>query len=127
MPDHNEDLDSRPVFERRRFVRVGRTFVVSYREASAKDLKTDITQTMNISAGGLMFTTDRQFSSGSTLILKLRVPGTQNYIDIKVKVVDSKKRSSFKSGICETRVQFTGISEKDKDLIGKAIETHFKR
>ena len=121
MPDNNEGFNSDIVFERRRFVRIDKTYIISYRDASAKELKNEITQTKNISTGGLLLTTDKQISPETVLIVKLRLPGASDYIDIKVKVMDSKQRVN--TIFYETRVKFVGIREEDRDAIRKIIET----
>ena len=120
MSENTEGFNSNIIFERRKFVRIDKTYIISYRDASAKELKSDVTQTKNISAGGLLLTTDKQISPETVLIVKLRLPGASDYIDIKVKVVDSKERAN--TVFYETRVRFVGIREEDRDAIRKIIE-----
>ena len=120
MSENTEGFNSNIIFERRKFVRIDKTYIISYRDASAKELKSDVTQTKNISAGGLLLTTDKQISPETVLIVKLRLPGASDYIDIKVKVVDSKERAN--TVFYETRVRFVGIREEDRGAIRKIIE-----
>ena len=59
--------------ERRQSQRIHGRFIVSYRileDASALD----ITQTKNISLGGMLLTTNRAFSRGTKLGIEIRLP-----------------------------------------------------
>jgi len=109
-------------FERRQFPRIDGTFVVSYGEALDDRQKIDITQTRNISEGGLLFTTDRKFQSGIVLKLKLRLPGYPDYITLKVEVVESKEIAG-KGFLYDTRVKFISIKDEIKDVIRKIVDT----
>jgi len=120
MPENTEGLNSNIIFERRKFVRIDKTYIISYRDASSKELKSDVTQTKNISAGGLLFTTDKQISPKTILMVKLRLPGASDYIDTKVKVVDSKQKVN--TVFYETRAKFVEIREEYRDAIKKIIE-----
>ncbi|MFH1782679.1 MAG: PilZ domain-containing protein [Candidatus Omnitrophota bacterium] len=106
--------------ERRQFLRVDRSFVVSYTVVEVKSPKADITQTRNISEGGILFTTDKELAQGAMLDIKLKVPQAADYIDIKGEVVDSKKRGS--GMLCDTRVKFIEIKDKDLHFIKEVIE-----
>ena len=120
MAEINDDINPNIIFERRRFVRIGANFVVSYRDASSKEAKSDISQTRNISTGGLLFTTDKQFKKDSILILRLRLPDAAEYINVKVKVIASKQKA--KGILYETRVHFIGIRDDDREAIRKIVE-----
>ena len=121
MSDRPENLNpERTIFERRRFVRVDGTFVVSYSDITAQQQKTDISQTKNISVGGILFTTDREFPVETVLRVRLRLPETPDYINVKVKVVDSKQR--VKGMMYDTRVKFISIKLEDRDAVRKIVE-----
>lgn len=120
MSENTEGLNSNIIFERRKFVRIDKTYIISYRNASAKELRNDVTQTKNISAGGLLFTTDRQFSPETVLIVKLRLPGASDCIETELKVVDSKQRTN--TTFYETRGKFIGIKEEDRNAIKRLVE-----
>ena len=119
MPDEKERFNPNIIFERRRFVRIDGTFVLSYRQAGIEDPKSDITQTRNISVGGLLFMTDKLFPLGAILVLKLRLPDREDHIDIKVKVVGS--RQIRKNVLYETRAKFVDIKEEDRDAVRKIV------
>jgi Tfp pilus assembly protein PilZ len=126
MPNKAEsEKPDEVLFERRRFARIDGTFVVSYTDVTTQERKSDISQTRNISVGGILFTTDKVFSSGTILKLKIRLPDAPSYINIKVRVVES--RQMVKGVLCETRAKFISIKEEDKSYISKVIETNLKK
>ena len=126
MSDEHRRLNPEgAIFERRRFVRIGGSFIVSYTDISTAQLKTDITQTKDISLGGILFTTDKKLKSGSVLRIKVRVPESPDYLNLKVSVVHSKER--VKNMLYETRAKFIGISGKNRDAISRLMKYHFRK
>jgi len=67
--------------DRRRFVRLPRECVVQYGEFrfSTQKIAQYKEMTGNISAGGVMIETEREYSPGTLLKLKIRVPGWEKY------------------------------------------------
>jgi hypothetical protein len=118
----NESQYGKPetLFERRKFVRINGTYVVSYEDISGQGIGADITQTRNISAGGVWFTTEKRFPAASILKIKLRIPDAPDYMELNVKVVESKQK--IKGMMCDTRVKFIDIKEKERYYITKLIE-----
>jgi len=121
------ELNSNSIFERRKFVRIDGTFVVSYSDVRTPNPKTDITQTKNISTGGILFTTDRLFAPGTILRLRLRLPDSADYINIKVQVVGSNPLQKGRSLLHETRVKFTGMREEDREAIKRIVELNLEK
>lgn len=105
-------------FERRRFVRVNGTFVVSYNQIEPEP-KADISQTKNISEGGILFTADKFFKTGSVLQIKIRLPDASDYSTIKVQVVDSVQL--VKDFMYDTRAKFLDIRPEERALIRKIV------
>jgi c-di-GMP-binding flagellar brake protein YcgR len=75
-------------FERRCFARIHRDFILDLKET---DLRTElgitkkeeqhlIGKTVNISASGLLFETERPFALGTILNLTIKIPGWQKYM-----------------------------------------------
>ncbi len=120
MADKSEERKlERIMLERREFIRIPGSFVVSYQDISTAEARSNITQTKNISAGGLLFTTDEKFRPGTVLRLKLRLPDSPDYIHVKVQVVGSK--STPRGMLTETRVKFIGIKDEDKAAITRLV------
>ncbi len=117
--------DESYVFERRQFIRISGNFVVSYIDVTTKEAKSDITQTRNISAGGILFTTDKKFPAGAMLRVKLKLPDTPDYIDIKVRVVGSHQL--VKGILYDTRVKFIRIREEDRAFIRKMVDYSLRK
>ncbi|MFA5008904.1 MAG: PilZ domain-containing protein [Candidatus Omnitrophota bacterium] len=91
--------------ERRKFPRANANFVVSYR---VKEHGTyDLSQTKNISQGGLLITTNKKFENGTQLIMTIRFPFVEQKIEIIGEVIDSKE--IVKGLIYETRLRFTDL------------------
>ena len=122
--DKDRELKPDIVFERRRFVRVKGNFVVSYKDITTKEAKTDVSQTKDISVGGLLFTSQEKFALGTILSLKLRLPDSYDYINVKVEVVASKQL--VKDVLYDIRAKFVKIGDVQKDYIRKMIDYNLK-
>lgn len=122
--DKGRELKPDIIFERRRFVRIKGNFVVSYKDITTKEAKTDVSQTKNISVGGLLFTSQEKFAPGAILSLKLRLPDNPDYINVKVEVVASKQL--VKDVLYDTRAKFVKIGDVQKDYIRKIIDYNLK-
>ena len=110
--------------ERRKHPRVAGKFVVSYRVKAEVD-NYDITQTRNLSLGGMLLTTNRNFSPGTILAIDVRLPFFIDAISFTGKVLDSKE--VVKELIYDTYIQFLDIDSKAegilKDTVGYYLKT----
>jgi len=105
--------------EKRKHPRADARFIVSYRIIGADD-KCDITQTKNLSLGGMLLTTNRQFTIGTNLALEIKLPFDPNSIKLIGKVVES--REIVKKLIYDTRIMFLAIEEKHRNIIGETVK-----
>ena len=110
--------------ERRRHSRASGRFIVSYRILQEQN-NVDITQTKNISLGGMLLTTNRYFEPGINLILEIRLPFDPNPIMLVGKVIDSKEIT--RNLIYDTRLEFLSVDEKHKKIIGETVEFYLKK
>lgn len=110
--------------ERRRHPRVSGRFIVSYRIFEEND-KADITQTKNISMGGMLLTTNRQFEPGTSLALEIRLPFDPNPIMLIAKVLDS--REITKNLIYDTRLMFLAVDERHRKVINETVDYYLKK
>jgi hypothetical protein len=94
--------------ERRKFPRANANFVVSYRVKHQGSY--DLSQTKNISQGGLLITTNKKFENGTQLAMTIRFPFVEQKIEITGEVVDSKE--IVKGLIYETRLKFTDLPQE---------------
>jgi len=110
--------------ERRKHPRISARFIVSYRVMEEEDA-IDISQTKNMSLGGMLLTTNRKFKSGTTLALEIRLPFDPNPIMVIGKVVES--REIIKDLIYDTRLSFLAVDEKHRKAIGDTVDYYLKK
>jgi len=118
----NEE-DSQPddiKLEKRKFKRIDGNYVVSYAPIKGEDLKSDVSQTKNLSEGGLLFISDRKFEKDTILKIKLRLPEFSDYVIVKAQVIDSIQRA--KGSMNETRVMFVEIDQNVREAIRRLAE-----
>ena len=110
--------------EKRRHPRVNARFIVSYRILEAAD-NVDISQTKNLSLGGMLLTTNRQFGIGTNLALEIRLPFDPNPIMIIAKILESREIS--KDLIYDTRLNFLAIDERHRNVIKETVDYYIKK
>lgn len=109
--------------ERRKYPRVAGKFVVSYRIKSEVD-NYDITQTRNLSLGGMLLTTNRNFSPGTILAIDVRLPFFIDAISFTGRVTESIE--VVKDLIYDTHIQFLGIDPKAEDIVKDTVGYYLK-
>ncbi len=108
--------------ERRAHRRTETNLVVSYR-GKGIDSSYDISQSKNLSQGGMLLTTNRQFSGGALLTMTLRLPHMPDAIEVLGKVVMSKE--IVRDLIYDTHVQFARLDEgARKQLDNFVVRSH---
>jgi len=110
--------------ERRKHPRVKARFIVSYRILDEAD-NVDISQTKNLSLGGMLLTTNREFGIGTNLALEIRLPFDPNPIMIVAKILESREIS--KDLIYDTRLTFLAIDERHRKVIKETVDYYIKK
>ncbi len=110
--------------ERRSNPRAEGRFIVSYRILDEIN-NVDITQTKNLSLGGMLLTTNRIFNPGTNLAIEIRLPFDPNPIMLIGKVIES--REIVKGMIYDTRIQFLAVDEKHRKIIGETVDYYIKK
>jgi len=110
--------------ERRKHSRVSGRFIVSYRILEEYN-NADISQTRNMSLGGMLLTTNRVFDPGTDLALEIRLPFDPNPIMLVGRVVES--REITKNLIYDTRLEFLVIDEKHRKVISETMDYYLKK
>ena len=110
--------------ERRKTPRAEGRFVVSYRILEEEN-NVDMTQTKNISLGGMLLTTNRKFAIGAKLALEIRLPLDPDPIMLIASVVESKEVVS--NLIYDTRLSFLAVDEKHHKIISRTVDQHLER
>ena len=109
--------------ERRKYPRMDANFVVSYRLKEAPD-NYDLSQTKNVSQGGMFLTTNRKFERGVQLVMNIRFPFILKKIEITGEVVGS--REVVRDLIYETRIRFLDFDEKFFKKLGEFVKKRAK-
>lgn len=110
--------------ERRRYQRIAARFVVSYRILEEEN-NIDISQTRNLSLGGILLTTNKQFSPGTNLALEIRLPFDPNPIIVVGRVIGSHEVT--KNLIYDTHLEFFKIDDKHKKVMDETVGYYKKK
>jgi hypothetical protein len=110
--------------ERRRHPRINVHFVISYRVIDEEG-NTDISQSKNVSLGGMLLTTNRQFDSGTKLSLDIRLPFDPHPLLVIARVLDSKQ--VIEDLIYDTRLEFLAVDEKHRNVINQTVNYYLKK
>ncbi|MBN1912940.1 MAG: PilZ domain-containing protein [Candidatus Omnitrophica bacterium] len=114
-----------PGAERRRAPRITARFVLSYRVLDDFE-HADMTQLKNLSLGGMLLTTNREFNKGTFLAIEARLPFDPYPIKIIGRVLDSKEVT--KDLIFDTRIEFLKIDDKHrKNIVGQTIDFYLNK
>ncbi|MFH1441135.1 MAG: PilZ domain-containing protein [Candidatus Omnitrophota bacterium] len=116
--------------ERRKAVRIEKSVMALYSmDAYAKNW--DMTTVKDISEIGIRISTNRDFSIGETIMLRIKIPLEPfKWLEIKGKVISSslvkdtkKERVLFHI----TQIEFIELKDEDKKLIVKYISWYLNR
>ena len=110
--------------ERRHFSRTDATLVVSYRP---KDVPHgfDISQSRNVSQGGVLVTTNKAFDKGTYLDVMIRLPFMPEAIEVTGQVIGSEP--VVPDLIYETRIEFLALSASYFERIGEFVQKPDRR
>ncbi len=109
--------------ERRKYPRLDANFVISYRIKEVVD-GYDLTQSKNVSQGGILLTTNRVFNKGTILAMTIRFPLIPQKIEVTGEVVASKE--VVRDLIYETRIKFLDLDDEFFQKLGEFIEENLK-
>lgn len=110
--------------ERRKHPRITARFIVSYRILENVD-NLDVSQTRNLSLGGMLLTTNRNFEAGVNLALEIRLPFDPNPIMIVAKVLESKEITH--NLIYDTRLMFLAIDKRHRKVLSETVDYYIKK
>ena len=98
-------------------------FVISYRIEKEQETF-DLSQTKNVSQGGMLLTTNKEFQVGTRLAMILRFPMVPQKIKVTGVVIGSDE--IVRDIIYETRIQFLNLDEDFFRKLGEFIRDHLK-
>ncbi|MFC1708862.1 PilZ domain-containing protein [Candidatus Omnitrophota bacterium] len=110
--------------DKRRHPRISKNFVISYRIYGDPDTM-DISQTRNISEGGIMLTTNCAFDAETILAIEITIPFIPNPIRLLGKVLESKEIAH--NLIYETRLVFTYMDDESKVMVKNTVDYFTKK
>jgi c-di-GMP-binding flagellar brake protein YcgR len=110
--------------ERRKHPRISARFVVSYRVLEEVN-NIDLTQTKNLSLGGMLLTTNRRFEAGTNIALEIRLPFDSSPIMIVAKVIESVEIT--KNLIYDTRLSFLAIDDAHKKIVCDTVAYYLRK
>jgi c-di-GMP-binding flagellar brake protein YcgR len=105
--------------EKRKYLRANANFVVSYRLKRTPD-NYDLSQTKNISQGGMLLTTNKKFENGTQLAMTIRFPFVNQRMEVTGEVIDSKE--VVRGLIYETRISFMDLPSDFFQELGNFIQ-----
>ncbi len=109
--------------ERREYPRILGKFVVSY-QAKSCDSHTHISQTRNLSKGGMVLTTNKNFPPGTILTIDIRLPFNADKISLDGQVLDIKEVVKYL--IYDARIKFINLEPKYEEKIKDTVNYYVK-
>ncbi|MCF7887369.1 MAG: PilZ domain-containing protein [Candidatus Omnitrophica bacterium] len=109
--------------ERRKHPRLNANFIVSYRITEPPS-DFDLSQTKDVSQGGLFLTTNRSFDRGTLLAMTIRFPFAPEKLKLTGQVVTSYEK--VKGLLYETHIRFENSDEEFLKNIGNFIKKRVK-
>ncbi|MCK4912631.1 MAG: PilZ domain-containing protein [Candidatus Omnitrophica bacterium] len=109
--------------EKRKHARMSANFVINY-QIQELSYSYDLSQTKNVSQGGVLLTTNKSFDKGEQLTINLRIPFVVKKIKLKGEVIDS--REVVRNLTYETRVKFLNLDKDFFNKLGEFIEENLK-
>src|SRR3989338_11056865 len=106
--------------ERRKYIRIKKSFLLSYFDKSEPNRKYEITQLKNISLGGMCFVTSHNFNASTELRIELKTPYLAETTHLEGVVLESHEK--MKNRIYETRLEFRNLNTEAKILLEKLME-----
>ena len=103
--------------ERRKHIRVDRSFILTYVDKRTPNVKNEITQLRNISRGGMCFVATRPFELSMELIIEMRTPFTTGGIALEGIVLESRER--IKGLIYDVRLRFQNLPPHADEILEK--------
>jgi hypothetical protein len=109
--------------EKRKHPRLSANFIISYRITQVPE-NYDLSQTKNVSQGGILLTTNKKFEKGLCLALTIRFPFISQRISVHGEVVESKE--VVRDLIYETRVKFLDLDTELFEKVGEFVKKYLK-
>ena len=115
---------SDPFKNRRKNVRIYRSFILTYYPVSNPTIQRDVSQINNISQGGMNFSATTSLKIGEQVAVELKTPFLAQKVHLQGKVLECREKIS--NMIYEIRLEFNSLSEQAKEILLKVQEYDHK-
>ncbi|UCC95610.1 MAG: PilZ domain-containing protein [Candidatus Omnitrophota bacterium] len=105
--------------DRRKYPRLPTTYIVRYKPRYSKT-NYEVTQTKNISLGGIFLLTPKMLKQGQQLEMHIQFPFARKKIMVLARVISCEKLA--RGEIYETRLKFIEMSEETKQKLAEIIQ-----
>ena len=109
---------------RRKFVRIYRSFMLTYFSVSSPTIPQEVSQINNISQGGMNFSVLAPVAQGECLTVELKTPFLSEGLQMTGEVLEC--RDKIPGLIYEVRLQFKDLSNFAKEVLAK-IEQYARK
>ncbi len=106
--------------ERRKYLRIKKSFIMSYYLQTEPAIRYKVTQLKNISKGGMCFITAQKYDPSAKIIVELRTPYLADTTLLYGTVLESQEK--IPNIIYETRIRYDELSREANLLLGKLEE-----
>jgi hypothetical protein len=103
--------------ERRQFVRIRKHYIIRFYQKDNPSLKYEASQILNISKGGLCFSSTIPFDIGAHLAIELRTPYVAEKVYLEGRILESKEK--IKGVVYQNRIKFNDLSAHAADVLDK--------
>ena len=105
--------------EKRQFLRIKSDFCIWYQTIDEDDVSFGRPQTKNISAGGILLEMEEGERVGATIMMKFQLPGYENEINAKGKIV---RVTRIEAQRFEIGIEFIEIAPEDMQAINSLAD-----
>lgn len=110
--------------ERRRYIRIEKHFIITYRDNDDPGVKVEVSQLKNISMGGMCCVTARKYAPSTKMHIELKTPYVSRPVPLRGAVLDSAEK--VPGIIYETRLVFDQLDNQAEFVLKKIVELFSK-
>ena len=109
--------------ERRKYIRIKKSFIISYHNKQSPSVKHEISQIKNISLGGSCFITSSYCEPSMKMGIELKTPYLAGTVHLDGTILDSHEK--IPDLLYETRIVFEKLTTQAEFVLNKIVE-YFK-
>jgi len=105
--------------ERRRYIRIEKHFIITYRDNDDPSVMIEVSQLKNISMGGMCCVTARRYAPSTRMNIELKTPYVSKPVPLTGTVLDSTEK--VPGIIYETRLVFDRLDNQAEFVLNKIV------